>query len=250
MTLEQLMEKLNNYQPYQAMTQEEMNQTAQNRYQALYDQKRLTAKQAWETNDQALERELAGIQATYDRERLQTQARTEDNYRAANRQALTRGMQRSSYNNANLSNIRLSGDAQLAALGQEQAQAEGDVNQQRTLLSRQLSGQLAEYDAQQQSDMLGYLDELETREYDRSVQSTNTHNELAMKLYEYQHQLEVEAAEQARWQAEFNAKYGGSSGRSSGSGRKTTAAAAASASVTLSRGGAGNGMTTQRMLDR
>ena len=248
-TLESLMERLNAYQPYQAMTQEEMAKEAQNRYQAVYDQKRLSAQQAYETSDAALARELAGLQETYDRERVRTQAQTEDSYRQANRQALSRGMQRSSYNNANLVNIDLAGDAALQAIGREQSLKEGDVAQKRTLLSTQLAGQLAGYDAQQQSDTLGYLSELEAREYDRSVQSLNTYNELAMKLYEYQHQLEKEAAEQARWQAEFNAKYGGSSRSSGGSRKKQTAAAPASASVSVS-GGSTAGLRAQKMLDR
>ena len=44
-----------------------------------------------------------------------------------------------------------------------------------------------------------------------------------MQLYEYQHQLEAEAAEQARWQAEFNARYGDGSVSSGGGGRRKTA---------------------------
>ena len=52
-------------------------------------------------------------------------------------------------------------------------------------------------------------DELAAREYDRTAASQKTQNELAMKIYEYQHQLEQEAAEAARWERLFRAKYGG-----------------------------------------
>ena len=41
-TLEELIAKLNAYTPYQAMTQQEMEAAAQRRYQAVYDQKRLS----------------------------------------------------------------------------------------------------------------------------------------------------------------------------------------------------------------
>ena len=248
-TLEELMNQLNHYQPYQAMTQEEMNEAAENRYRAVYDQKRLSAQQAYEQSDAALARELTSLQDAYSRERDRSAAETENIYHQAGRQALSRGMQRSSYHNASLVNIHLAGEAAQQKLGREQMQAEGDVNEQRTLLSRQLATQIAEYDAQQRSDVLGYLDELEAREYDRTVQSHNTYTELAMKLYEYQHQLEVEAAEQARWQAEFNAKYGGgSSGGGGGGKKKTTKTTASSSSSAAYSGGSVGGKTTQKMM--
>ena len=246
-TLEELMNQLNNYQPYEAMTQEEMNEAAENRYRALYDQKRLSAQQAYEQSDAALERELASLQDTYSRERGRSASQTEAIYRQAGRQALSRGMQRSSYHNANLTNIHLAGEAAQQEISREQAEAESDVNEQRSLLSRQLAAQIAGYDAQQRTDVLGYLDELAAREYDRTVQSQNTHTELAMKLYEYQHQLEVETAEQARWQAEFNAKYGGGSSGGGGSKKKTTTTASAS-STTAVKGGSVGGNTTPKML--
>lgn len=245
-SLEQLMNQLHAYQPYEAMTQEEMNEAAENRYRALYDQKRLSAQQAYEQSDAALARELASLQDTYSRERGRSASQTEAIYRQAGRQALSRGMQRSSYHNANLTNIHLAGEAAQQEIGREQAEAESDVNEQRSLLSRQLAAQIAGYDAQQRTDVLGYLDELAAREYDRTVQSQNTYTELAMKLYEYQHQLEVEAAEQARWQAEFNAKYGGgSSGGGGGSRKKTSSSKTASPSF---NGGSAGGKTTPKML--
>ena len=245
-SLEQLMNQLHAYQPYEAMTQEEMNEAAENRYRALYDQKRLSAQQAYEQSDAARERELASLQDTYSRERGRSASQTEAIYRQAGRQALSRGMQRSSYHNANLTNIHLAGEAAQQEISREQAEAESDVNEQRSLLSRQLAAQIAGYDAQQRTDVLGYLDELAAREYDRTVQSQNTHTQLAMKLYEYQHQLEVEAAEQARWQAEFNAKYGGgSSGGGGGSRKKTSSSKTASPSF---NGGSAGGKTTPKML--
>jgi len=251
-TLESLMEQLKNFQPYQAMTQQQIAQTAEDRYQSVYDQKRLSAQQAYETNDAALARELASLQNVYDRERERSAAETEAAYRQADRHALSRGMQRSSYNSANLVNIDLSGDAALNEISRQQAQAEAGVGEKRTLLSSQLAAQLAEYDAQQRSDVLGYMDELEAREYERTVASTNAYNELAMKLYEYQHELEKEAAEQKRWQAEFNAKYGSATTKSSGgsSKKKTTTATTTTTTKKAASGGAGGKLSTPKMLDR
>lgn len=221
-TLEELIAKLNAYTPYQAMTQQEMEAAAQRRYQAVYDQKRLSAQQAWESSDQALSRELSALQLSYDRQRASAKAHNEQTYREADRRALSRGMQRSSYNSANLSGIRLAGGEALAAIDREQTQDEDELAQKRTLLSTQLAQELSGYDVQQRSEEMSYLDELQAREYERTVQSQQTASELAMKIYEYQHQLEVEAAEQARWQAEFNAKYGTARRSGGGGGSKTT----------------------------
>lgn len=223
-TLEQMIGKLTGTQLYQALSQEEIEKQASRRYQSVYDQKRLSAQQAYETGDAALLRELSGLQLSYDRERGQSEAQTRLTRSAADRQALSRGMQRSSYTGATLANIDLAGEAALREIGRRQTEDETDVQEKRTQLAQQLSQQIKQYDADQQSDMLAYADELTAREYDRVIDSQNTVNNLAMKIYEYQHQLEIEAVEQARWEAEFEAKYGGlggGGGGGGGSGRKS-----------------------------
>jgi len=192
----------------------------------------MSAQHSYETEDAALGRQLAGLQESYDRERAQSEAQTRQTYAQAGRHALSRGMQRSSYTGATLANIDLAGDRALEEIGRAQTAQENDISEQRTQLSRQLADQLSQYDADQLRDQLAYQDELEAREYDRMTQSVNTHNELAMKIYEYQHQLEQEAVEQARWQAEFNAKYGSKKRSSSGSKKKNT-----DAGVSLFSGG-------------
>jgi len=205
--LEELIAKLDQGETYTALSDAEIQLQAQNRYQSVYDQKRLNAKQAYENSDAALARELSGLQASYDRERAQSTANTRQTYAQADRQALSRGMQRSSYNGATLANINLAGDRALEAIGDRQTAHEKDIAEKRTQLSSQLSGQLSQYDADQLNDQLAYQDELKAREYDRMVASRQNSNEIAMKIYEYQHQLEKEAEERKRWKAEFEAKY-------------------------------------------
>lgn len=223
-TLEDLIAQINQSQTaYTPLTREEMAIQAQNRYQSVYDQKRLSARQTYESDDAALLRELNGLQAAYDRERAQSAADYRSLYAQTDRQALSRGMQRSSYNSATLANVGLQGEAAQQEISQRQTAQESDIGEQRTLLSRQLGQTLQGYDASQRSDMLGYIDELEAREYDRLTQRTGEQNKLMMQLYEYQHQLEQEAAEQARWQQEFNAKYGvATSSGGGGGGRKAS----------------------------
>lgn len=219
-TLEKLIANLQGNAAYKPLTQEEIRKQSEQRYQSVYDEKRLSAKQNYENEDAALARELAGLQKSYDDRRASASAQTKHAYSQADRHALSRGMQRSSYNEATLANIDLAGNADLRRIDEAQTEHEIQIGEKRTLLGKQLSDTLSQLSASQRSDELAYADELAAREYDRGVNSANTANQLAMKLYEYQHQLETEAAEQARWQAEFNAKYGDGSSSSGGGGRK------------------------------
>ena len=227
-TLEKLMEQLQGNDVYQPLTQEEIQKQAAQRYQSVYDQKRQNAQHNWETEDAALARELSGLQKSYDEQRASASAQTRTVYSQADRHALSRGMQRSSYNESTLANIDLAGNAAQREIDEAQTAHEAQIGEKRTLLTKQLSDTLSQLNASQQSDELAYADELAAREYERGAASRQNANELAMKLYEYQHELDVEAAEQARWQAEFDAKYGDGSGSSGGGGskKKTTAAAA------------------------
>lgn len=229
-TLDELIKKLeaNNAQRYTPLTAEEIEQQANNRYSSVYGQKRLSAQQQYETSDQALAQQLAGLDETYKKQLEQSAKNYEGTYRAADRQALGRGMQRSSYNNATLANINLQGAEAQQAIRDTQAAQEKNIGEQRALLSQQLASTLSELDAAQQSDILAYIDELEAREYDRQRDDTAMQNELAMNLYQYQFQKEQADQEQANWQAQFNAQYGDGSGGGvyssggTGSGRTTT----------------------------
>jgi len=236
-TLETLISELSQHKPYQPLSQEQIDQQAQQRYQSVYDQKRLDAQQSYENSDAALARELSGLQKQYDAQRVNAAAQTRSAYSQADRHALSRGMQRSSYNESNLTGIRLAGDAAQREIDREQTDQEQQIGQKRTQLSSQLSQTIRQLNENQKNDELDYADELTAREYDRAVQSGGALHDLAMQLYEYQHQLEQEAAEQARWQAEFNARYGqstASSGKKRASAstiQQTAAAAAASGGV-------------------
>ena len=218
-TLEALIAKLSQTTPYRALTQEEIRAQAAQRYQSVYDQKRLSAQQSYELSDAALLRQMEALQSAYDRQRETSRAENRRTYSEADRHALSRGMQRSSYNEDTLANIGLAGEKALQEIDRQQTEAEGNVEEERTRLSQQLGQLLKQYETDQTNDELAYADELEAREYDRAAASLNAQNELAMKIYEYQHQLEQEAVEQARWEAEFRAKYSSTKRKSSGGGR-------------------------------
>ena len=218
-TLDELIKKLeaNSTAAYTPLTQQQMQQQANNRYSGVYDQKRLSAQQQYDTADQALAQQLAGLEATYDKQREQSRQNYESAYRTADRQALGRGMQRSSYNNATLANINLKGNEAQQAINDTQAAQAKNIGEQRKLLSQQLGDTLAGLDAAQQSDMLAYLDELEAREYDRTTADVANRNNLAMQLYQYQFQKEQADQDQRNWEQTFQANYGGDGGSSGGS---------------------------------
>lgn len=232
--LENLIAQMKGSEIYQPLSEEEIRKQAAQRYQSVYEQKRLSAQQTYESSDAALARELSGLQKSYDTRRAASAAQTRASYSQADRHALSRGMQRSSYTEGTLANIDLAGNAALHEIDREQTDKEQEIGEQRTLLSTRLSQTLQQLEADRQSDELAYADELAAREYERGVSSLNTANQLAMKLYEYQHQLEQEAAEQARWQAEFNAKYGDGSSSGSRKRKQTTSSSVQSESSSVS----------------
>ena len=199
---------------YTALTKEEMAEKANTRYQSAYNQKRLSAREAYETSDQALVRELESLQASYDRQRDQSSAAYRQAYAQTGRHALSRGMQRSSYTGAALANVSRAAAKALSAIGSEQAARESDIESQRTLAAQQLSRLLAQYDADQKADELAYMDQLEEREYNRSYEAGKAANEMAFSVYQAQfeqeqaaYQREQDALAQENWLREFNAKY-------------------------------------------
>ncbi len=207
-TLETLMKQLEDFQHYKPLSQEEISRQASERYQSVYDEKRQSAWKDYETSDAALARELSGLQSSYDAQRRSAAAQSRNAYAQTDRHSLSRGMQRSSFNEGTLANISLAGAAAQRQIDAAQTKQETDIGEKRTLLANQLGSTLDQLNASRLSDEKIYADELTAREHDRLVENQNAYTKLAAQIYEYQHQLEREAAEQARWQAEFNAKYG------------------------------------------
>lgn len=201
--LEHLLAQLQNG-GYAQKTTEELQKQASNRYKGLYDQKRLSAQQAYETSDQALAQQLAGLQASYDKQREASAENYEKAYSQLDRQMLGRGMQRSSYNSASLANLRREGAEAQQDINDAQTAQEQNIAEQRKLASQQLSQQIAQYDASQAADELAYLDDLENREYERGQADRAMQNDLALALYNAQFQREQADREQSNWESNFN----------------------------------------------
>src|SRR5699024_1518422 len=103
----------------------------------------------------------------------------------ADRHALSRGMQRSSYNAQTLSNIRLAGDRAQGEIAQAQTDAENAIARERALATGQLAQTLAQMRENYASDVAAYADTMREREYERARSSLEYANELTQALYEY-----------------------------------------------------------------
>ena len=131
-TLEDLIQQYNSTPTYTPKTDEEIRAKAEGEYESYYDQLRLTAKQQQAQSDLALQQQAAGLQATYDKQREASRKNYAQMYSQADRQMLSRGMQRSSYAAQTLANISEQGVEAQQTIADQQAAAEGNIAAQRT----------------------------------------------------------------------------------------------------------------------
>ena len=213
--LQKLLEQYNQTSSYVPKTADQIRQQAQGEYQSYYDQLRLAAQQAQARNDLALQQQREGLQRTYDKQREASQREYENAYSRADRQQLSRGMQRSSYTAQVLANLTQEGAEAQQELWDAQGAAEGNIDAQRTQLAAQLADQLSQYSASEAADVLARIKELEDQEYDRGRENDQYKNSLSAQIYQFLYQGEQDKIAQDQWQKEFdenvrqwNAQYG------------------------------------------
>ena len=213
--LQKLLEQYNQTSSYVPKTADQIRQQAQGEYQSYYDQLRLAAQQAQARNDLALQQQREGLQRTYDKQREASQKEYENAYSRADRQQLSRGMQRSSYTAQVLANLTKEGAEAQQELWDAQGAAEGNIDAQRTQLAAQLADQLSQYSASEAADVLARIKQLEDQEYDRVRENDQYKNSLSAQIYQFLYQGEQDKIAQERWQKEFdenvrqwNAQYG------------------------------------------
>ena len=232
--LQKLLEQYNQTSSYVPKTADQIRQQAQGEYQSYYDQLRLAAQQAQARNDLALQQQREGLQRTYDKQREASQKEYENAYSRADRQQLSRGMQRSSYTAQVLANLTKEGAEAQQELWDAQGAAEGNIDAQRTQLAAQLADQLSQYSASEAADVLARIKQLEDQEYDRGRENDQYKNSLSAQIYQFLYQGEQDKIAQEQWQKEFdenvrqwNAQYGskgsgGGGGGSSGGGSSSS----------------------------
>ncbi|MDR0928231.1 MAG: perilipin family protein [Oscillospiraceae bacterium] len=222
-TLDQLAARLK-APAYTPPTEEELLRQARAQYEASYAQERLGAQQAYEDTDLAYQQQQARLADNYAREARQAKAQTAITLSETERQALSRGMQRSSYNAATLGNLRLSGDQALGDIARAQTQADSDIAERRALEAKQLAEQLRTAQYAYEQNVQAYSSTLRQQAYDRAQEAQRYQNELQMALYEYNAAQQQAQQKYDQWAAEFQEelrRYNEKTSGSSGSKRST-----------------------------
>jgi len=172
-----------NSKPYTPLTEQQMQEQAKRKFQTLYDQNRLTAQQQYDTAKLARDQALATQLDQYALQQEQSRKNYQQAQADAVRNALGRGMQRSSYIGATVGNIGIKGNEAQQAILKNQEGTVRNYAEQNALAAQQLAAQLAQYDKGQLADQLAYQDELEQREYDRGMTAADRINQIAGDIY-------------------------------------------------------------------
>ena len=189
---------------YKPLSEQQIRERAENQYKNIYDEQVLGAKHEYEVGELGYEKQLAQIGISHDSQISQVKEQTKHAVSDADRHSLSRGMQRSSYNVATLSNINLAGNHAQAAIGESRARAEGDVAAERTLKAQQLAQTLKQAKVSYETSVSAYADTLRDKEAQRALDASRYQNELLMAMYEYENAATQQQQQQARWEAEFN----------------------------------------------
>lgn len=184
---------------YTPKTAEQIKAQAEGEYQSYYDQLRLAAQQAQAQSDLRLAQQASSLQAAYDTQREESQRQYQRAYSQADRQLLSRGMQRSSYGNSTLSNINVESSRAQDKIYQAQIAAQSNIEEQRTQLQQQLARQMSQYTASQQADIMKRSRELEDIEYNRQVDAWKSQMSLEQMLYQAARQQERDAVADQQW---------------------------------------------------
>lgn len=220
---------------YAARTGEERQAQAELEYGSYYDQMRRAATQQQEQNDLRLAQQRDALQASYDRQRDNTAQQYRQAYSQADQQLLARGMGRSSYGLATLSNVALQGAQAQGEIDRQQTEAEREIEDQRTQLYQQLQQTLSGYEAEQARDILKRVGELEQQDYERDAKAAERQTSIAQQLYTNLYEAQRNTVADAQWLAQQNeairqfnignakgAKYEVTSGMLSGAGTNTS----------------------------
>lgn len=164
-------------------TDEQRRQQAENEYKSYYDALRLAAQQGYDSTDLKLQQQLSGLQQSYDQQRKNTAEQYAKSYSQADRQMLSRGMQRSTYTSQLLAGINNEAAEAQGEIDAAQTKATNDLNDQRTQLAAQLAAQMNQYTASQQSDILKRIAELEEQDRQYSLSEASMQSSLGGTLY-------------------------------------------------------------------
>ena len=196
-----LLEQLQQYKP---KTEDEIKAAAEAQIAGEYDLAKLNAQQKADQTIQSLQQQLAGIGTSYDRQLEENLKAYNRAYSQTDRHALSRGMQRSSYNAQVLANLLQEGNRAADDIQANRTAQESNINANIALTTQQLADQLAQLEAGKAKDLKAAEDAIRDQEYNRG----QAQNELLLNLYQM--------AEQYGHTEPKNAGVGGGSAGSGG----------------------------------
>jgi len=202
-SLNDLLKQYNSTPVYKQKTASQIKKQAKGEYKSYYDQLRLSAKQQQQQSDLALQQQRDALQATYDKQREASEKNYRMRYSQADRQILSRGMQRSSYGAQVLANIDLEGAEAIQDLYDQQGAAEGNIDAQRAQLAQQLAAQLSQYNAGEAADVMKRIRELEDQDYERGLANAQNRNQLSTQIYQLMYQAGRDKVADQQWNAQF-----------------------------------------------
>ena len=173
-------ELYNTLSQYTPKTQEDINARAAALLDSQYANARLTAQQQADRNVLALQNQLGALDTTYNRNLQDVAEQYRQILSQADRNAMRKGMQRSSYANATRANLSLKGAEAAADVLENRANQENALNANIAQYQQQLADTLAQYDTNYANDLQAKIAELEDQDYQRQ----QAQNELLLNLYQ------------------------------------------------------------------
>ena len=168
---------------YTPRTEAERRAQSENLYRTQLNQALRNAQQTYEESDLALANQLIGLDTGYDRQRQSQEEAIRSAISQADRHALSRGMQRSTYNNATLANLQNKGNEALARIEENRANDRADVEAQRAQLSRNLARAREGANADFQNQVLAEMQRMADEDYQRRLTADQNNNSTQLQLY-------------------------------------------------------------------
>lgn len=186
---------------YTPRTEAQRREQSESLYRNQLEQALLSAQQQYDTSDLALANQLVGLDTATARQIEAQRQNTAQAISQADRRALSRGMQRSTYNNSVLANLQLKGNEAEAQIQQNRTDTENQVAAQRALLASQLAQNQTAAQSQFQNSVIASMQQMEDQDYQRQLAADQFNSNTQLQLY----QAQQTDAQRAQQQAQFEA---------------------------------------------
>ena len=186
---------------YTPRTEQQRREQSENLYRNQLSQALLSAQQQYDTSDLALQQRLTGLEAATQRQIEAQRQNTANAISSADRRALSRGMQRSTYNNSVLANLQRKGNEAEAQIQQNRTDQEDAVAAQRALLAQQLAQNQTAAQSQYENNVIASMQQMEDQDYQRGLAADQFNSNTQLQLYQAQQQDAQRAQQQAQFEA-------------------------------------------------